>query len=70
MRADANVAQNEEADFSDRFELEEKIASITWMDNGKPVVYEQEGSQVIVHTVPFCYGRNLVVRVAKILCAE
>ncbi len=70
MRADANVAQNEEADFSDRFELEEKIASITWMDNGKPVVYEQEGSQVIVHTVPFCYGRNLVVRVAKIVCAE
>lgn len=70
MRADANVAQNEEADFSDQFELEDKITAITWMDNGETVAYEQAGSQVTVHTVPFSYGRNLVVRVAKIVSGQ
>lgn len=68
MRADANVAQNEEADFSDLFELSEQIRAISWMDNGEAVDFEQEGSSVTVHTVPYCYGRNLVVRVAKIEC--
>ena len=68
MRADGNVAQNEEADFSDVFELPEQIRSIAWMDNGEAVEYTQEGSSVTVHTVPYCYGRNLVVRVAKISC--
>ncbi len=70
MRADANVAQNEEADFSDVFELPEQIVSVTWMDNGEPVDYAQEGAYVTIHTVPYCYGRNLVVRVAKIICCE
>ena len=70
MRADANVAQNEEADFSDIFELPEQIASVTWMDNGEPVDYVQEGARVTIHTVPYCYGRNLVVRVAKIICCD
>lgn len=68
MRGDANVAQGEEGDFSDIFELQKQIKSICWMDNGEAVDYEQEGSNVTVHTVPFCYGRNLVVRVAKITC--
>lgn len=68
MRADANVAQNEEADFSDVFDLPDQIKSVAWMDNGEPVEYTQEGSHVTIHTVPYCYGRNLVVRVAKITC--
>ena len=70
MRADANVAQNEEADFADIFELPEQIASVTWMDSGEPVDYVQEGARVTIHTVPYCYGRNLVVRVAKIICCN
>ena len=68
MRAYANVTPNEEADFSDVFELPEQIVSVTWMDNGEPVEYVQEGADVTIRTVPFCCGRNLVVRVAKIIC--
>ena len=68
MRADGNVAQNEEADFTDVFELPEQIRDISWMDNGQSVAYTREGSHVTVHTEPYCYGRNLVVRVAKITC--
>lgn len=68
MRADAHVALEEEAEFSDRFELPEQIKRVFWMDNGEPVKYIQKGSSVEVQTVPFNYGRNLVVRVAKIVC--
>ena len=68
MRADGNVAPNEEGDFSDSFELPERIQSVIWMDNGEAVDFVQEGNSVTVHTVPYCYGRNLVVRVAKITC--
>lgn len=68
MRGDGNVAPDEEADFSDSFELPERIRSISWMDNGEAVDFVQEGGRVTVHTVPYRYGRNLVVRVAKIVC--
>ena len=68
MRADANVSLNEKGDFSDTFDLAEPIRTVFWMDNGEAVNFVQEGSQVTVFTEPFCYGRNLVVRVAKISC--
>ena len=68
MRADANVALNEKGDFSDTFALTETIQTVIWMDNGEPLNFVQEGSEVTVYTEPFCYGRNLVVRVAKITC--
>ncbi len=66
MSADPNVALVQGADYTDIFTLEKPIDSIIWLDNGKPLAFEQEGSRVTVHTQPFCYGRNLVVRVAKI----
>lgn len=50
------------------FELPEKIQSITWMDDDTEVSFTQEGDKVTVNKVPFTYGRNLVVRVAKIVC--
>ena len=65
---DGHVAIFEEKDYDDNFILEDKIISVTWLDNGEQVQFSQKGSQVSVHTVPFCYGRNLVVRVAKIAC--
>lgn len=68
MRADANVSLNEKGDFSDVFDLAKPIQSVRWMDNGEPLHFVQEGSHVTVYTEPFCYGRNLVVRVAKITC--
>ena len=71
MSADPNVAHNQETLFQDKFKLSKKIKSITWLDDGTPVEFEQNEEQVIVKTVPYSYGRHLVIRVAKIeVCAE
>ena len=48
--------------------ISEKILSVKWMDNDEEVAFEQEGDKVTIHTVPFRYGRSLVVRVAKMIC--
>ena len=66
MVADPNVALVQGADYTDVFTLDREIAEIVWMDNGEPLTFEQTGDRVCVHTEPFCYGRNLVIRVAKI----
>lgn len=68
MCADPNVALVSEATYFDQFQMDAKIKSITWMDNDESVDFSQEGNNVTVMTVPFNYGRNLVVRVAKIEC--
>jgi len=71
MISDPNVAKSrmESEDlFVNRFALPETIKSVTWMDDGTEVEFTQEGEQVTVKTVPFTYGRNLVIRVAKIVC--
>ncbi len=68
MMADVNVAKYEEVDYLDTFELQDKIKSITWLDNKEVVEYAQNENRVTVYTVPYSYGRNLVVRVAKIEC--
>lgn len=57
-----------ENDFKDVFMLQKKIQSIVWLDNGEKVNFRQENGEVTVETVPYCYGRDLVVRVAKIVC--
>jgi alpha-L-fucosidase len=51
-----------------RFDLQDRIREAYWMDNGEAVAFEQNGFDTLVHTVPYDYGRNLVVRVAKIIC--
>ena len=68
MSADFNVALFTDVNYDSRFRLKEKISKATWMDNGAEIAFTQEGEQVTVTTEPFTYGRNLVVRVAKILC--
>ncbi len=68
MCSDPNVALANQAVYSDQFQMNEKIRRITWMDNGENVTFVQEKDNVTVMTVPFHYGRNLVVRVAKIEC--
>lgn len=70
MMADPNVALNERADYIDSFRLPHKIESITWLDNGTKVDFTQEGDEVTVQTIPFQYGRDLVVRVARLVCAK
>ena len=58
--------------YTDSFNLPdgEKISSVKWLDNGKDVAYEQNGTEVTVKTVPFSYGINHVVRVAKIVIGD
>ena len=66
MEIDPNVGREEEADYRDVFRLDQKIRKITWLDNGENVGFEQKDGRVTVKTVPYTYGRQLVVRVAKI----
>jgi len=66
MCADLNVELHTEANYQDIFKLDKKIKKITWLDNGEEVGFEQNGNDVVVKTVPYTYGRHLVVRVAKI----
>lgn len=68
MSADPNVGLSMEANYIEKFRFAEKISSVTWMDNNTSVEYTQEGEDVTVKTVPYQYGRDLVVRVAKIEC--
>lgn len=70
MSADPNVALRQEGDYRDVFTMSKKIKSVTWLDNGAPVEFEQDGDRVTVKTVPYTYGRQLVVRVAKIETEE
>ena len=68
MKGDANVVLFSDTDYDSKFKLEDEIERAIWMDNGAEVFFKQEGGDVTVTTVPFTYGRNLVVRVAKIIC--
>ena len=66
MVADANVAMYVTQEYDSKFPFTQKIRSVTWMDNGESVEFRQEQGSAIIQTVPFIYGRSLVVRVAKI----
>lgn len=66
MVADANVAIYITPEYDSKFAFSGKIRSVVWMDNAEPVEFSQDGSNVVIKTVPFVYGRSLVVRVAKI----
>ncbi len=68
MIADANVAISNDAQYESRFRLADHIQSVTWMDDGTDVTYTQDKENVTITTVPYTYGRNLVVRIAKIVC--
>ena len=68
MVADSNVALFKEGFYEDSFNLSENIISVNWLDDGKALDFSQNGQRVTIKTEPFDYGRNLVVRVAKIVC--
>ena len=70
MSADFNVALYSDVDYDSTFQLNQKIDKAIWMDNGAEVTFTQEGERVTVTTEPFTYGRNLVVRIAKLVCKE
>lgn len=59
-----------ENDFLAVFEIPETVVSAKWMDNDEALEFEQKEREVTIHTTAFDYGRDLVVRVAKISCEE
>ena len=66
--ADENVALFEDVYYESKFRLADRIQSVEWMDTGIDLKFTQNDDEVTITTEPFCYGRNLVVRVAKIIC--
>ncbi len=67
MSADPNVALHTAGEYESKFSMPEKILSANWLDNGAEITFEQTGDQVVLQTVPYTYGRSLVVRVAKLI---
>lgn len=65
---DSNVAIVRDHAYASTFELHDKIKCISWMDDDTAVRFTQQDGRVTVYTAPYAYGRNLVVRVAKIEC--
>lgn len=70
VSGDGHVTEAEETEYMDLFKLPQKVEKIFWLDNNDPVAFEHDGDKVKVRTVPYSYGRNLVVRVAKIVCTQ
>ena len=70
MSADPNVALPTDAENMSKFNLPGKLISACWLDNGAEVVFRQSGEEVVLQTVPYTYGRSLVVRVAKLTVQE
>ncbi len=66
MVSDPNVALEAGERMQTAFALSSPIKSAIWMDSDIPVRYEQTDGRVTVYPLPFSYGENLVVRVAKI----
>ncbi|HQM48365.1 MAG TPA: alpha-L-fucosidase [Candidatus Hydrogenedentes bacterium] len=46
--------------------VEQKVASVTWLDNGEELKFEQDGQKLNVTATGFPYGTNTVVRMARI----
>lgn len=71
MVSDPNVAlYGEKEGYVDSFKFGERVKKVTWLDNDAELKFEQNGDYVTVYATPFEYGRNLVVRVAKIEVAQ
>jgi len=68
MSSDPNVQAGKDGNYVGRFCLDQKVKSVTWLDDGKDVPFSQENGKVSVTTQPFMYGRHWAVRVAKITC--
>ncbi len=66
--ASVNVTIEGDSNYMDTFSIPDKVVSVNWMDTNEPLEFVQEADKVTVFTVPFKYGRDTVVRVAKIVC--
>lgn len=68
MLGSENVVINDtnRHEFTVRFDLDEKIKSVSWLDTGAPLEYTQSGKNVTITTSNQPYGQSVVVRIAKI----
>lgn len=69
MVSDPNVAiKSNTANYTVQFHFTNTVKSISWLDDNSPVEFSQDTDGLLsIVTKPFEYGRNLVVRVAKII---
>ncbi|MBR4033271.1 MAG: hypothetical protein IKJ04_00545, partial [Clostridia bacterium] len=73
MSADPNAARaKDEGRYEDIFALPEgeHIVSAEWLDDSSPLEFEQREGRSVIKTLPYMYGRNYVVRVARIKVAS
>lgn len=67
MKGSANVVKYmADPEYSDVFSIRERVKAAYWLHSGRELAFEQEGDRVVLHTVPFRYGEQRVVAVAKI----
>lgn len=67
ISGDANVTLSfSENDAITLPDIDRKIASIEWMDNGQPLPFEQDGKTLHINVPGYPYGQNLCVRVAEV----
>lgn len=67
MKGSANVVKYmADPEYSDVFSIGERVKAAYWLHSGRELAFEQEGDRVVLHTVPFRYGEQRVVAVAKI----
>jgi alpha-L-fucosidase len=69
--ADPNAARAKDIErYEDSFVLcGESVVSAEWLDNSAPVDFEERDGKTVIKTLPYMYGKNYVVRVAKITVA-
>ena len=60
------VKLKENADYMVCFRIDAVIKKAYWLDDGRELSFTQNGEDVIIHTLPYRYGENAVVHVAKI----
>ena len=66
MMGDGNVIISEDGGGDISFKLPEEVDTIRWMDDNTDLNWKQEAGTVCIQPNHFAYGRNLVIRVAKI----
>ncbi len=73
MSADPNASRaKDEGRYEDIFTLPEgeRIISAEWLDDSSPLEFDERGGRTVIKTLPYMYGRNYVVRVARIKVAS
>lgn len=70
--ADPNAARAKNVQrYEDVFTLNgERVVSAEWLDDSAPVEVEERDGATVIKTLPYKYGMNYVVRVAKIRVTE